>query len=58
MVHEVAKEDERIFFIGSELGVGVLDQFKNEIPDRFFMEGVSEANIIGMAMGGQIVPYT
>ena len=51
MVHELAKADERIFFIGSDLGVGTLDGFKNEMPGRFFMEGISEANIIGMAAG-------
>ena len=51
MVYELAKKDERIFFIGSDLGVGTLDQFKAEMPERFFMEGVSEANIIGMAAG-------
>jgi transketolase len=51
MVYELAKGDPRICFIGSDLGVGVLDQFKTEMPDRFFMEGVSEANLIGMAAG-------
>ena len=51
MVYELAKADDRIFFIGSDLGVGTLDQFKEEMPDRFFMEGVSEANLIGMAAG-------
>jgi len=51
MVYELAKEDRRIFFIGSDLGVGVLKEFREEMPDRFFMEGVSEANIIGMAAG-------
>jgi transketolase len=51
MVYELAKEDERIFFIGSDLGVGVLSQFKDEIPDRFFMEGVGESNLVGMAAG-------
>ncbi len=59
MVHEMARTDERIFFVGSDLGVGVLKEFKKEMPSRFFMEGVSEANIIGMsaglAMNGQIV---
>jgi len=50
-VYELAREDERIVFIGSDLGVGTLDQFKNELPGRFFMEGVSEANIVGMAAG-------
>lgn len=51
MVYELAKQDERIFFIGSDLGYGTLDQFKREMPQRFFMEGVSEANLIGMAAG-------
>ena len=51
MVYELAKKDDRIFFIGSDLGVGTLDNYKYEIPDRFFMEGISEANIIGMAAG-------
>ena len=49
MIYEMAKKDCRIVFIGSDLGAGVLDQFKNEMPERFFMEGVNEANIIGMA---------
>jgi transketolase len=50
-VFELAKQDERIVFIGSDLGVGTLDQFRKELPDRFFMEGVSEANIVGIAAG-------
>jgi len=50
-VYELAKKDKRIVFIGSDLGVGTLDQFKHELPDRFFMEGVSEANLVGMAAG-------
>jgi len=51
MVYELAKKDQRIFFIGSDLGVGTLDNFRTEMPDRFFMEGVSEGNIVGMAAG-------
>jgi len=50
-VYELAKKDERIFFIGSDLGAGTLDAFKKEMPDRFFVEGVSEANVVGMAAG-------
>ncbi len=50
-VYELAKEDERIFFIGSDLGVGTLKQFRAEMPDRYLMEGVSEANLIGVAAG-------
>ncbi len=60
MVYELAQKDERIFFIGSDLGVGVLKQFKERIPERFLMEGVSEANIIGIAAGLALegkIPY-
>jgi transketolase len=50
-VYELAKRDPRVVFIGSDLGVGTLDEFRNEMPDRFFMEGVAEQNIIGLAAG-------
>ncbi|MEB3826898.1 transketolase family protein [Phormidium sp. CCY1219] len=50
-VYKLAQVDERVVFIGSDLGPGTLDAMKQEIPDRFFMEGVSEQHIIGMAAG-------
>lgn len=50
-VYELAKTDERIVFVGSDLGVGVLAEFKKEMPDRFFMEGVAEQNLVGVAAG-------
>ena len=50
-VHELARKDERVVFIGSDLGPGVLDEMKSEFPNRFIMEGVSEQHIIGMAAG-------
>src|SRR5262245_24990847 len=51
MIYELAKQDERIVFIGSDLGAGVMEDFKRDMPDRFFMEGVGEANMVGMAAG-------
>ena len=58
-VYELALQDERIVFIGSDLGVGVLDDFKKNIPERFFMEGIAEQNLVGvaagMAMNGHVV---
>ncbi|GIL41458.1 transketolase family protein [Roseiterribacter gracilis] len=60
MVHELARKDPRVLFIGSDLGAGTLADMKKEFPDRFFMEGVCEANIIGMAAGLAMegyVPY-
>jgi transketolase len=50
-VYLLAKADPRVVFIGSDLGVGTLRKFKEEMPQRFFMEGVSEAHIVGMAAG-------
>jgi transketolase len=51
MVHELARRDPRVVFIGSDLGAGALDAMRKEMPERFFMEGVTEAAIIGMAAG-------
>jgi len=50
-VFELAKKDSRVFFIGSDLGAGTLDEFKKTLPARFFVEGVSEAHVVGMASG-------
>lgn len=59
-VHQLAQQDQRVVFIGSDLGVGTLDEFRQEFPGRFFMEGISEANVVtmaaGLAMNGKI-PY-
>ncbi len=51
MVYELAKKNKKIIFVGSDLGAGVLDEFKKKIKDRFFMEGVSEQYITGMVAG-------
>lgn len=51
MVDTLARRDARVVFIGSDLGPGVLKQMKRDMPERFFMEGVSEQHVIGMAAG-------
>jgi transketolase len=51
MVDTLARRDDRVIFIGSDLGPGVLAPMKRDMPARFFMEGVSEQHIIGMAAG-------
>lgn len=50
-VYELAKKDPRVVFIGSDLGPDTLKQMKAEMPERFIMEGISEANVVGMAAG-------
>lgn len=59
-VYEIAKKNKKVIFIGSDLGPGVLDKFKKEMPKRFFMEGVCEQGIIGMSAGLALdgfIPY-
>jgi transketolase len=51
MVHELAKRDPRVVYIGSDPGPGTLNAMKKEFPERFFIEGISEQNVIGMAAG-------
>jgi transketolase len=57
MVHELAKRDPRTVFIGSDLSPGLLAGMQKEFPDRWYMEGVTEANVIGMAAGMAMEGY-
>jgi len=50
-VYQLAKQEPRVVFVGSDLGVGTLKEFKAEMPERFFMEGIAEAHLIGMSAG-------
>ena len=50
-VYELAKQDSRIVFIGSDLGAGTLKEMKEELPQQFFMEGISEQHVVGFAAG-------
>ncbi|EMI72088.1 transketolase [Leptospira noguchii] len=56
-VYQLALQDSRVVYIGSDLGAGVLDEMKQNIPDRFYMEGVSEQHIIGMSAGMAMEGY-
>jgi transketolase len=51
MIYKLAKKNKKIVFVGSDLGAGVLDEFKKKLPDRFFMEGISEQYLTGMVAG-------
>jgi transketolase len=50
-VFELAKRDERVVYIGSDLDPPLTRRMREEMPGRAFMEGVSEAHIVGMAAG-------
>jgi len=51
MVFELAKRDPRVVYIGSDLSPDLTERMKAEMPGRAFMEGVSEAQVVGMAAG-------
>jgi transketolase len=60
MVHELAKQDSRVVYVGSDPGPGTLSKMQAQFPDRFFIEGISEQNVIGLAAGlamAGFIPY-
>lgn len=50
-IHQLARRDARVVFVGSDLGTGTLDAMRKEFPERFFMEGISEQHLLGLAAG-------
>ena len=50
-IYQLAKSNREIIFIGSDLGAETIVEFQKELPQQYFMEGVCEANLIGMAAG-------
>jgi transketolase len=60
MVHVLARRDPRVVFIGSDLSPNLLGEMKKEFPSRYYMEGIAEANVVGMAAGMAMdgfIPY-
>lgn len=60
LIHEFARKDKRIFYIGSDPAFGTLKKFQEELPEQFFLEGINEQNIMGMAAGMALegkIPY-
>jgi transketolase len=51
MVYDLAKRDKRVVFIGSDLSPGLLAEMQKDMPERWYMEGITEANVVGMAAG-------
>ena len=48
---KAARADDRIVLLTADLGFGVLEQFSNEFPDRYFNVGVAEQSLIATATG-------
>jgi transketolase len=56
-VYKLAKADPRVVFIGSDLSPGLLEEMRQEFPDRWYMEGITEQNVVGMAAGMALEGY-
>jgi len=59
-VYELAKTDERVVFIGSDLAPNTMADMKQSSPDRWFMLGVMEQAMVGIAAGMALeglIPY-
>ena len=59
-VYKLAKKDPRVVFVGSDLSPDLLQDMKAEFPDRWYMEGIAEQNVVGMAAGMALegfIPY-
>ncbi len=50
-LHEIMKNDSRVFLITADLGYGILDSIRDDFPERFANVGASEQLMIGMAVG-------
>lgn len=50
-VKELAKNDRNVVLISGDLGFGVLDTFRNEMPEQYFNAGICEQNMSSMAAG-------
>lgn len=44
-------QDDSLFIIAADMGLGLLDSFEKEFPDRFLNVGIAEQNMIGVASG-------
>ncbi len=50
-LNELADQDDRVCLIVGDLGYSVIEAFANKHPDQFVNAGVSEQNMIGLAVG-------
>ena len=48
---EIARKDSNVLLLTADLGFGVLDEYRKELPNQFINVGIAEQNMIGLATG-------
>lgn len=56
-IADLVATDERVIFVGSDLGVGTLAEVREAFPDRVMMEGIAEQHMVGFAAGLALEGY-
>ena len=51
VIVELAERDDSIVMLIGDFGYGIVDEFKNRFPTRFFDFGICEQSLIGIAAG-------
>lgn len=51
LLYDAMKKDSRIFLLTADLGFGILDQIRNDFPDRSINVGSAEQLMVGTAVG-------
>lgn len=51
LLKEKMKKDKTIFLLVADMGLGLVEPFEKEFPDRFLNVGIAEQNMIGVAAG-------
>ena len=48
---ELGREDERVWALTGDLGIGLFDPFQQAAPGRYLNVGIAEQNPVGVAAG-------
>ena len=50
-IYRRAKDDSEVIFLSADFGAPALDKFRNDLPEQFFHMGISEQNMMDVAIG-------
>ena len=56
-IHHLMKKNEKIFFLTADMGINLVEIFKNDYPKRYLNVGIAEQNLISIASGLANIGY-